>query len=302
MAIFISISTIAQDTDSLSFEKEQQKREKFYYEDKNEVRIGSDELLRVEELDDTVRVKVGNMEIIAIEDGTGTSVKINKSDDNYDKNDKHRFRDKKFKGHWAGFEFGLNNYVNNDFSLALDEEAEFLTLNTAKSWNFNLNFLQYSLGFGTSRAGIVTGFGLEFSNYHFDNDNSIEKFDGELVAKTYDYDLIKNKLKTVYITAPLLIETQLLNARRSRRIYLSAGVTGGLKLFSKTKVKYIQDGAKRKEKSKDDFYLSPFRYGITARAGYRFMKLYCTYYVTPLFINNRAPELHPIALGFAITF
>ena len=43
-----------------------------------------------------------------------------------------------------------------------------MNLNTGKSWNHNLNFLEYGFGLGTSYVGLVTGMGFEFSNYVFD--------------------------------------------------------------------------------------------------------------------------------------
>jgi hypothetical protein len=79
-------------------------------------------------------------------------------------------------------------------------------------------------------------------------------------------------------------------------------VIGGIKLFSNTKIKYVENGINRKEKLKGDYYLSPLRYGLTARAGYKALKLYVNYYPTPLFMADRGPELYPVSGGLVLSF
>ncbi len=275
-----------------------------------QVSIGTDEIVKTEENKDTTHIKLGKKDISIIDEGDGTSVKITEPDksENEDKSYEHSgktlktHKSRRFKGHWAGFEFGLNNYLDNNNSLSHTGETAFLDLNTGKSWNFNLNFAQYSIGLGTDRFGLVTGMGLEFSNYHFNNNNNIIKSNNYITELPYTQQLTKNKLQTTYLTIPLLLEGQILDGKRSKRIYISGGVIGGFKLGSFSKVKYIEDGSKKREKEKDDFYLSPFRYGLTARVGYKMVKLYANYYMTPLFIKDKGPELHPVALGLVISF
>lgn len=264
---------------------------------------------------DTTFITLGNKKIKIIEENGETEVKIqNKEgredeveddDEDNDFNFGEPFKEEKgsneFKGHWAGFEFGLNNYVNKDLKLSRSAEDEFMDVNTSKSWNFNLNFAQYSLGFGTDHIGLVTGMGFEWSNYHL-NDSSIQKFDGEIVSREIPASSTKNKLQTTYLTIPLLLEIQLPGAKRDDRVYLSGGVIAGIKLFSFTKYKYVENGINRKEKIKDDYYLSPLRYGFTARAGYKALKLYVNYYPTPLFMADRGPELYPVAAGLVVSF
>ena len=99
------------------------------------------------------------------------------------------------------------------------------------------------------------------------------------------------------MTAPLLLEFQIPTGRK--RVYISAGVVGGLKLWSNTKIKYRVSGDKSKEKVRSDFNLNPFRWGATVRVGYSFFGFHATYYVTDLFKNNMGPELNPINAGIA---
>lgn len=267
---------------------------------------------------DTTFISIGGKKIRIIEQNGETVVKIqnkNEEENEYDYEDDDTFlfepdddlnADKKpwkeFKGHWAGFEFGLNNYMDKDFSFNRTPENEFMDINTGRSWNINLNFAQYSLGFGTDRVGLVTGMGIEWSNYHFSDTNSIQKLNGEVMPKSIPENITKNRLQTTYMTIPLLIEAQFLGKDREDRFHLSAGVIGGIKLFSNTKIKYVENGDKQKDKIKNDYYLSTLRYGLTARAGYKAIKLYVNYYPTPLFMADRGPELYPVAAGLVLSF
>ena len=210
---------------------------------------------------------------------------------------------KSFNGHWKGLELGMNNYLTSDYSLTLPAEAQFMELNTGQSWCVNLNMLQYDIGFGTDKVGLVTGMGLEFNNYRFDGENSIVKdpVTNEIVSLDYGATtyIEKTKLATSYLTVPLLLEFQI-PVSGHKRIHISGGVIGGLKIGSHTKVLYKEDGSKQKDKINDDFNLSPLRYGFTARIGYRALKIFATYNLTPLFETGQVPELYPVSIGFIL--
>ena len=217
---------------------------------------------------------------------------------------KHSTRKKRFRPHFAGLEVGLNNYVTSDFSMALPPEYDYMDLNTGKSWNWNINIIDYGFGLGTDKVGIVSGLGFEFINYNFDGQNSIRKDEvtGEIVEYVPDYagNITKSKMNISYLTAPLLLEFQIPAPRK--RIYISGGVIGGLKLWSNTKMKYTVSGEKSKDKAKGDYNLSPLRWGVTARVGYRALGFYANYYFTPLFKDGRGPELYPFTVGLAFAF
>jgi hypothetical protein len=271
----------------------------------DEVTVLSDEIIKRERGDST-HLKIGDVDIDIYDDGDGFDFSYKEGSDSTEPDDNFDFDwkkpKKKFKGHWSGLELGLNNFVDNSFSITRETGEEFMELNTGKSWNFNINFLQYSLPIFSDRFGLISGMGLEWSNYHFNGSNTIIKDNDMIVSETIDYPVIKSKLETTYLTAPLLMELQLFKGKRSKRLYVAGGVIGGLKLSSHTKVKYNDDGDRKKEKNRADFYISPFRYGFTGRIGYRALKLYFNYYMTDFFLEDKGPELKPIALGLVMSF
>lgn len=246
---------------------------------------------------DTTAISLGNRQIIIIDKNGTTDISIFERE-KPDSDISFR-RTRPFKGNWRGLELGFNNYLNSNFSISLDPGDDFMELRAARSWNVNLNLIQYSLSVSGNNAGLVTGLGFEFNNYHFSNNVSITKENRVIVPVEYD-DLDKSRLRAVYLNVPLLMEFQTNHPRRSRRAYFSAGVVGGVNIGSSTKVVYRDDSGKSRDKVRDDFYLSPFRYGLSFRAGYRALNIFATYYPTPLFQKNKGPELYPFAVGFSI--
>ena len=261
--------------------------------------IVQDEFIIVDDRNDTVKIKLGNKAISITEDGNNTHIEIIERDDFH----KHGWRKRpmKFKGHWSGFEFGLNNLVDRDGQLAgTTEETRWLDLNTGKSWEWNLNFIQYSIPF-SKKIGMITGMGIKSNNYHFDNNNNIMKdpVTGVIVPRypPPGISYSKSKLHTAYLTVPLLLEFQW---GRDQKGFITAGVIGDLKLWSSTRIKYYENGSKQREKVKSDFNLSPLRYHVTLRAGYKFIKLYANLSMVSLFKTNMGPEVYPVTVGLTL--
>jgi len=271
--------------------------------DTTSVKIGKKEIVKVTEGNDTITINVGRKELKVIESDDRTSIDVTNLDDfDEDEGNKKKSR-RSFNGHWKGLEIGMNNYITSDYSLTLPPEAQFMELNTGKSWGVNVNILQYDIGFGTDKVGLVTGMGLEFNNYRFDGENSIMKNPVTNKIEKLDYGddayIEKTKLSTTYLSVPMLLEFQI-PVSGYKRIHISGGVIGGLKIGSHTKVLYKEDGSRQKDKINDDFNLSPLRYGLTARIGYRALKLFATYNLTPMFETDQGPELYPVSIGFIL--
>jgi hypothetical protein len=256
---------------------------------------------------DTTRIVLGKKQIQIIDapskDNGDDQVSERSDNEKEDAKEKHGWHSGGFKGHWSGLEVGLNNYLNSDHSMSLSGTDEFMSLNTNRSLNVNLNFMQHSFGIIGNRFGMVSGMGLEFYNYFFDNNNSIQKdADGVIISKPYDpIDLDKSKLTITYLTIPILFEFQFPGQlSHSHRLRLSVGIIGGLKLGAHTKVVYRENGDKQKEKKRDDFNLNSWRYGFTGRIGYKHLSVFTNYYPVTLFEKNKGPVLYPISMGIAL--
>ncbi len=290
----------AQETDTTARENTDENSVEIVGDDENGVSVEMDKVVK-EEPRDTTKIKIMDKDINIIEKDDGTSVEIRDSEKK-EGDDKEEVKKKKFKGHWTGLELGLNNFVDADFSLSRPPEFEWMDLNTGRSWNVNLNFVQKSVGLVGNHFGLVTGLGIDMNNYQFDGDNSIQEdpVTGITVSNDLDLSLIKTKLTTTYLNVPLLLELQLGPQKRSKRFYLVGGVIGSIKLGSHTKIVYREDGHKKKEKDRDDYNINPFRYGFTLRAGFHDIEIYGTYYPTPFFEKNKGPELNQFSIGLCL--
>lgn len=252
---------------------------------------------------DSTKIRLGNQSITIIDDNDNTTLRFHNRNKDRDKWDIEYRHKEEFTGHWAGFEFGVNGLLDNTNSMVLKGDNAWLDLKQARSWNINLNFMQYSIGFGTDKIGLVTGMGLEFNNYHFSNpitlkvENGITTVDSTFIKGNFDVQ--KTKLATTHLTVPLILEAQIPVGNHGHRIYLGGGVIGGVQIGSHTKVIY-DDNGKQKTKNHDDFNLATLRYGFTARLGYRGIKLFANYYPVQLFEKSKGPEVYPFTVGLVL--
>ena len=210
-------------------------------------------------------------------------------------------KNKKFRGHWAGFELGLNNYVNKDFSTSLKPDDRNFELNASGSWVFALNFLQFNIPFGRN-LGLVTGMGSVWNNYHYRNNvNVYEDVNGVMVAepeleKWYN----KNTMNTWNFDVPLLFEFQIPVAHKKPGIFVSFGVVGSAKVLSWGKQHYNMDGNRYEINERSDYLINALRYGFTARVGFKYLKLFANYDAVPLFQKDRGPEIYPVSVGITL--
>jgi hypothetical protein len=278
--------------------------------DSNEItKVEIGDKVAVQENRDGVRIRIGDNGITILESLEGGSkIKFEKFDDDdleiyagsNDEGDEKRRKRNRFKGHWSGIEFGLANYMVKGFDFTLPDDINYMDLHSAKSHNFNINFVQQSLGF-SRHFGIVTGLGLNWIDYRFDGDNNIQKgANGVIEMLDPEQSLKKSKFQTTYLTVPILLEGQI--PTDNHHLNIAAGIIGAVKLYSGTKMTLA---AGDKIKTNDDLSMNVLRWGATARLGFGNFQIFSTYYFTPLFKTGKGPggyDLYPVEIGVAFTF
>lgn len=252
--------------------------------------------IHVSENEDTIRLKTGNgrNEIVIIDNGNRIDIKKRKiTGDNY------------FKGNWSGLEFGINGYLTPSRSIDMPQGYEFMELKYEKSVNFNINFFQQSFNLIGNRFGVLTGMGLQWYNYRFNNNvvltNDSNKLGGYLdndANKSY----LKSKLTASYLVVPVILEFQTNPYHNSNSFHISAGVIGGIRLGSHTKQIFENNGSANKPKMYDSFYLQPFRLDATARIGWGPINIYANYSLMEMFRKDKGPVLYPFTLGLVLPF
>lgn len=236
---------------------------------------------------DTAIVRIGKKDVKVIDHDHGTEIVWGKG--------KHKNKNPKdFEGHWEGLEFGFNGFDQPDYDMYATKD--FMSLNQGKSIEVDFNFYELNIGLIDSYVGLVSGVGLNFNSYRFENPYTLVKGTNmtEPVLLGYD-DLSKTKLAVSYLNIPLLFEVQVPVNHGKDRLYMSAGVIGGVKIGSHTKVKH----GDTKDKDHDGFNLNPFKYEATARIGYKDFGLFAKYSQNPLFQANKGPVLTPFTIGIS---
>jgi hypothetical protein len=238
---------------------------------------------------DTTIVLIGKKDVKVVHNENGTEILWGKDKNKKDKKDG-------FNGHWEGVEFGFNGFDKPDYSMYNSIPQDFMALNQGKSVEFNLNFYELNIGLAKNYVGLVSGMGLSFNSYRFDNPFTLEKTANRTEPVLLNSEnLAKTKLAVSYINVPLLLEFQIPVNEKKDRLFINAGLVGGVKIGSHTKVKYGDN----KEKVRSGFNMNSFKYAAAARIGYKDVSLFATYSLTPLFQTGKGPELTPFSIGIS---
>ena len=203
-----------------------------------------------------------------------------------------------FDANWNGFEAGLNMLFGPGTAANFNNDYAFLEQRPMKSWVFNFNIADVGIAFDRRHiAGLYTGIGLGWNNYSFNNPVRLVKGENHLEGQWIDPSeaIVKNsKLGVLYVQAPLMIEV-----RPTRRFYIAAGVTGGLRVDTWTKIRF-QNGDKTKVHS--DYYVNPYKLDASLRVGGRSLGFFAYYNLLPTFDEAHGPTSHTASFGFSLNF
>jgi len=150
-------------------------------------------------------------------------------------------------------------------------------------------------------ARLHLDFGVDFSWYNlmFDGNNTITKD-----ASKVNFPLItddegkeismkKSKMTIPYVNISIM---PTLSFSRSFVSYISAGVYGGYRLGSYTKLR--EEGSKDVDHVRQNFYIQNLRYGLGAEIGIRnFPDLFVSYDLNKLYEENRGPSVRMLSFG-----
>lgn len=114
-----------------------------------------------------------------------------------------------------------------------------------------------------------------------------------------------NKFTTIYIDVPVELRLRTNQNSKEKSFKISAGFKIGYLISSYTK--YVGDdyrvsssGDKVKFKEYRIKNILQYRYGVYARIGYGKFNLTGYYALTPLFEENKGPEIIPVSVGISI--
>ncbi len=196
---------------------------------------------------------------------------------------------------------GLNNLVtneavsNSDFGYLRSVFFEWgITLKTRLLQNSNLLHLKYGLGF-------------QYNMLHATDNRVFVDNGSETVLVTYPIDVKDNHtyFKNVYFVLPVHLEFDFskIKEKDGKKIFKSQqgfrfGIGGfaGVNTNSKQFIRYEYEGKKVTERTKADFNVNDFTYGVSSYVGYKQTSLYLKYDLNPMFSNNSIKQ-NNISLG-----
>lgn len=241
---------------------------------------------------DTTRIKLKEKQIIIVKGEPGNSDTIDAAPDEKT----HRA----IEAHWAGLEFGPTVLMNQSFGRDFGT-APYWENDPGKSFSWNLNFAEYKFKLYKNYIGLTTGLGINWTQIGMRNNILNANADSLWVVKDTINNYKKNKLRGVYLTAPLMLEI-CSDGEGDGGFYLAAGVIGGVRLFSSTK-SVIEDGDTRiKTKTKDQFGLNAFRLEAAVKLGYDHFGVFANYNLLPLFDKDKTVAVYPLTFGLQLNF
>lgn len=204
-----------------------------------------------------------------------------------------------FNPHWCGVDAGLNMLFTPSLTSDMGWNYTAFELKPLKSWNFNFNIADVGIAFNRRHTvGLYTGVGLGWNNYSLNNPVRLRKGDERLETDWIDEGaegrVRKSKLGVLYIQMPIMLEV-----RPTRGFFVAAGVTGGLRVDTWTKIRFY-DGYVEKRHS--DYYVNPFKLDAVLRTGGNHIGFYASYNLLPLFREGRGPKARTFNVGFSLIF
>ena len=263
---------------------------------------------------DSIKVKIGNMKIVILDDRNGNMkgekrmiiderviIQEDEEDETFDMGSDDG-GSKSNNPVWSGFGLTANGFLNAQNQVATGSELGFLELDPARSIGVQLNVVEKRFPIIKDYLGITTGLGIQWNRYSLKGNYDITAtndtiFGVENTAVNYS----KNILRSAYLQAPLLLQINT-NKNPSESWTIAAGIVGGIRIGGLHKTKWEIDGNESKDKTKDDFNFRPFSASLMAVVGYGDWNLYMTYNLTDVFNEGSALSLRGVNAGILLSF
>ncbi|HOG20332.1 MAG TPA: hypothetical protein PKW37_07825 [Salinivirgaceae bacterium] len=250
---------------------------------------------QAENVVDTTRFTVGSKEVLILEDRSA------KSKDKYEWTESgYKKKRSKFKGHVQSFYMGKSLFATKSLSFSLPDTAKFLELNELASIEYGSHLFQISVPLIPRHLGVVSGLGVKWSSFVFEN--SYTKLDNTKPVLDYTLDSAGNwyvsKLNIWTFTLPVMLEFQ--TRLGGKDFWVAGGAYGSLRGLARNKLK-SNEGVKKFVESKD-YHINTLQYGLMTYVGYSSYGIYATYSLSRLFKKGEGPEIYPFSIGFMLTF
>lgn len=248
-----------------------------------------------QETPDTTRFSIGTSKVIII-NPKGSEVQIASDTMNAEPDEEELSA---IEAHWSGIDFGPTLLLNQDMKANFPNNSQWEN-DPAKSFSWSWNIAEHKFSIYKNQIGITTGLGLNWTQIGL-KQYVLQNTPDSLFAITDSVNVFRrNKLRAIYLTAPLLIEF-CGNESGEDGFYLAAGLIGGVRIGSS--VKTVTEGdSKTKQKTKGTYGLEAFRLDAALRMGFDDWGVYVNYNLIPMFDTDKTVAVHPLTFGVSLSF
>lgn len=248
---------------------------------------------------DTMKVKVGDMDVLIInrekskrnsisgdddeEEDEDENEEMNEDDETTNKENKSPIKKKKYKAakvELLDIDMGINVLVSNKVSN--ETLADDLEIKPFNSWSWTLNFLPTKIYLGSKNAMLMTSFGWRIGEYTFRNKLNFEP--NKTLVYTVDSSFNKSSFDFHQLQVPLMLYF------RSNKISglgrIGIGVGGYIGALVHQEFEYKSDNRRKKVEIEEDFGFQTWRYGLSARADLGPVKIFTNYDLSPVWKDN----------------
>jgi hypothetical protein len=261
---------------------------------------------------DSVKIKLGKMNIVIIEDKEiegkpkkyqdrkiiiDKAIQLEDQEKVSKNNSLKKSNDNDFT-YWAGLSYGVNGMLNTDGKFTTESDADFLQFDYAKSYEIQFNVLEKRFPILNEYIGVSTGLGFKWNRFTIENNGIEVNYNDTLLFTSANLNPYKRStLRSAYIQAPILFEFSS-NKNQDKAWHLSVGVVGGLRIGSSWRTKTGNDVTN----IKGDFNFRPFTASALAMIGYNDISLYLNYGLSDVFDKNAAPKTRVVSAGVFFNF
>lgn len=237
--------------------------------------------------EDSVVLNIGSKRIIIFDKDPHSKIRI-----------KNKIDEEEFK-HWSGLSFGFNGYFSPDGSMSVPTRYKYMDLNYGRSINIQWNIFQHNFNIYHNYVNLVTGFGIEWRRFMFDNKTSLNadsSFTWGSIDTTTTFNFKKNLFRSTMLQVPLLIEFNT-NKNPRKSFHVAVGAIGQFMVGGRTKQIYERGGYTFEKVRKDNYNMNPLVLKTHASIGYRSFTAFAEYNITSLFEKGKGPQLYPFVIG-----
>ncbi|MDQ8053909.1 MAG: outer membrane beta-barrel protein [Pedobacter sp.] len=205
------------------------------------------------------------------------------------------------KGRFVGgitftrFDLGFSKLIDNG-SFDLKPANDFLEYKGWKTSTVSFDIIQMGYRFNPNFKIYVAG-GFDWTLIRLRKNITIQKDQPTLTYTTDAIAYSKNRFSSSYFHIPLNFELRTKENNKGRRFYVVLGPEVAFLIDGKVKQISAENG---KQKFKDDYNFTEFRYGGSLRVGTNGLALFAKYYANDMF--DSAPQKGLKNMSFGLTF